>query len=226
MEPNISYHEKIISHLLLLLFEEIDINSRGEIEWKDFVNYIILLSDKNSIENSYYVLHMYNQSINIVFYNMEKKKVEAFEIDIMETHKETNNLEINELNIKSEKMVKIEEEEKNKKLEKFNNKLNEKLTPQNNQDNNILRDQEINKDKIQRIPTPENVKNEIDKIKNLKINSPINTISTKKIYENFYPIKVYFSEEYDIIFISSSNYNISVWKFVNKKYKFKYINKN
>ena len=134
-EPNIPHREKIIINLLSRLFEEIDINSKGEIEWKDFVNYIILLSDKNSIENSYYSLHMYNQSktvinhksinpeknqkfkfmtesdiinfcfyiekykllgivhegkSNIVFYNMEKKKVETFEIDIMETQKEIN----------------------------------------------------------------------------------------------------------------------------------------
>ena len=271
-EPNIPHREKIIINLLSRLFEEIDINSKGEIEWKDFVNYIILLSDKNSIENSYYSLHMYNQSktvinhksinpeknqkfkfmtesdiinfcfyiekykllgivhegkSNIVFYNMEKKKVEAFEIDIMETQKEINNLEINELNIKAEKMVKKEEEEKNKKLGIFNNKLNAKLTQQYNQEkeNNTLKDQEINNDKIQRIPTPENVKNEIDKINNLKINSPINSISTKNKYENFYPIKVCFSEEYDIMFISSSNNKISAWKFDNKKYEFKNINK-
>ena len=268
-EPDLPHREKIIINLLSRLFEEIDINSKGKIDWKDFVNYIILLSNKNSTENSFYLLHMYNQSktvinhkslnseknqkfkfmteteiinfcfyiekykllgivhegkSNIVFYNMEKKRVETFEIDIMETQKEINNLEINELNMKAEKMIKKEEDDKNKKLGIFHSKLNAKLAQQNNQENTTLKDKETNNDKVQRIPTPDNVKDEIAKINNLKIFSPINNISNKNKYENFYPVKVCFTEEYDILFIASSNNKISAWKFDNKKYEFRNIN--
>ena len=268
-KPDIPHREKIIIKLLSRLFEEIDINSKGEIEWKDFVNYIILLSNSNSIENSMYALQNYNQSktvinhksinseknqkfkfliesdiinfcfyiekykllgivhegkSNVVFCDMEKKKVESFEIDIMETQKEINDLEVNELNLKAEKMVKKEESEKNKKLGIFHGKLSAKLTQQNSQENSKENIREISNGKTQRIPTPENVKNEIAKINNLKLHSPINNIGNKNKYENFYPIKVCFSEEYDIMFIASSNNKISAWKFDNKKYEFKNIN--
>ena len=268
-KPDIPHLEKIIIKLLSRLFEEIDINSKGEIEWKDFVNYIILLSNSNSIENSMYALQNYNQSktvinhksinseknqkfkfliesdiinfcfyiekykllgivhegkSNVVFCDMEKKKVESFEIDIMETQKEINDLEVNELNLKAEKMVKKEEDEKNKKLGIFHGKLSAKLTQQNSQENSKENIREISNGKTQRIPTPENVKNEIAKINNLKLHSPINNIGNKNKYENFYPIKVCFSEEYDIMFIASSNNKISAWKFDNKKYEFKNIN--
>ena len=45
--------------------------------------------------------------------------MEKFEIDIMETQKEITKYEINEINLKAEKMIKKEEEEKEKKLGNF-----------------------------------------------------------------------------------------------------------
>ena len=259
-KPDIPHREKIIIKLLSRLFEEIDINSKGEIDWKDFVNYIILLSNISSSENHLYLLENYHQiktvinhkslnsdknnnykflsepdiisfcfyiekykllgivhdgKSNIIFYNMEKKKVEPFEIDIMETQIDINNFEINEFNMKAERIIKKEEEERNKKLGIFHSRLSAIITHQNNKEN--IKE----KDKIQRIPTPDNVKNEIAKINKIKMFSPSNK---KNKYENFYPIKICFVEEFDIIFISSSNNKISAWKFDNKKYEFKNIN--
>ena len=266
-EPDLPHREKTIIKLLSRLFEEIDINSKGEIEWKDFVNYIIFLSNMNTAQNSLYSLQSYTQSkINInhknineknlknkndvhaeiinfcfylkkykllgiahegdshvIFYNIDKKKMENFEIDIMETQKEITKYEINEINLKAEKMIKKEEEEKEKKLGKFQNKLNQLKTQINNKDikkdNDKDDSKEKEKNKIQRIPTPENIKLEIEKIN--KINSPILQNLSTKI---FYPICICFNEESDIMFISSSNNKISAWKFDNKKYEFKNIN--
>ena len=262
-EPDLPHREKILIKLLSKLFEEIDINSKGEIEWKDFVNYIILISHINSNEKSLYSLQTYTQSktvinhksvnsennekykfitepdiinfcyyiekykllsiihegkTNIIFYNIEKKKIEPFEIDIMETQNEITNLEINELNLKAENIIKKEEEEKNKKLGKFQSKLSARITQQNSTS------KEKENYKTQRIPTPEKVKNEIAKINLNKSNSPKNNISKKNRYEFFYPIKLCFVDEYDIMFISSSNNKISAWKFDNKKLEFKNIN--
>ena len=265
-EPDIPHRERKIIKLLSRLFEEIDINSKGEIDWKDFVNYIVLLSNINTTENYLYLLQNYHQSktvinhkslnseknknykflsepdiisfcfyiekykllgivhegkSNIIFYNIEKKKIEPFEIDIMETQEDINNFEINELNMKAEKLVQKEEEERNKKLGIFHSKLTATLTHQNIKDNNKENHKDNIKDKFQRIPTPENVKNEIAKINKNKLFSPSNK---KNKYDNFYPIKTCFVEEFDIIFISSSNNKIGAWKFDNKKYEFKNIN--
>ena len=261
-EPNLPHREKIIIKLLSKLFEEIDIDSKGEVEWKNFVNYIITLSNINASENSLYTLQMYNQSktviehrsinseksekykfitepdkisfcyyiskykllsivhegkSNIVFYNLDKKKIEEFEIDILETQNEITNFEINELNMKSEKLIKKEEEEKNKKLGRFQNKLSTKIT----QINYTEKEKEKENYKTITIPTPIKVKDEIAKIN--KMNSPTNIIKKNK-YENFYPIKICFVEEFDIMFVSSSNNKISAWKFDNKKLEFKNIN--
>ena len=265
-EPNILHREKKIIKLLSRLYEEIDINSKGEIDWKDFVDYIILLSNINTSENYLYLLQHYHQSktvinhkslnseknqnykylsepdvisfcfyiekykllgiahegkSNIIFYNIEKKKVEPFEIDIMDTQEDINNFEINELNIKAENLIKKEEEERNKKLGIFHSKLSATISLHSVKENHKENNKNNNKEKIQRIPTPENVKNEIAKINKNKLFSPWNK---KNKYENFYPIKICFVDEFDIIFISSSNNKISAWKFNNKKYEFKNIN--
>ena len=261
-KPDLPHREKILITLLSRLFEEIDINSKGEIEWNNFVNYIILLSNTNANENSLYSLQTYNQSktvvghkslnseknekykyisepdiisfcyyiekyklltivhegkSNIIFYNIEKKKIEPFEIDIMETQNAITNLEINELNVKAEKIIKKEEEEKNKKLGKFQSKLSGKITTYNNS-------KDKDNYKTQRLPTPPKVKSEIAKINQINLNSPNNNIIKKNNYEYFYPIKACFADEYDIMFISSSNNKISAWKFNNKKLEFKNIN--
>ena len=135
-EPNLPHREKMIIKLLDRLFEEIDINSKGEVEWKNFVNYIINISNVNANENLLYTLQIYNPSktvinhrsinsenmkykfisepdvisfcyyiekykllsivhegkSNITFYNIDKKKIEPFEIDIMETQRAINKL--------------------------------------------------------------------------------------------------------------------------------------
>ena len=188
---NLPEREKILIKLLSRLFDEIDINSNGEIQWNDFTNYIINISNFNTNENSLYSLQSYTQSKTIInhqdindnnsklkymssesnvisycfyiekykllgivhegkskimFYNTEKRKNELFEIDLMDTQKEINEYEINELNKKAEKMVQKEEEEKKRKI-----KLMEQL-------NNKIKYNIKEKD---RVPTPDSVKREI-----------------------------------------------------------------
>ena len=247
---NLPEREKILIKLLSRLFDEIDINSNGEIQWNDFTNYIINISNFNTNENSLYSLQSYTQSKTIInhqdindnnsklkymssesnvisycfyiekykllgivhegkskimFYNTEKRKNELFEIDLMDTQKEINEYEINELNKKAEKMVQKEEEEKKRKI-----KLMEKL-------NNKIKYNIKEKD---RVPTPDSVKKEIKIINNININD-----IKKNLNEiQYYPIYTCFAEDYDILFISSSNNKISAWKFNNKKNEFKNIN--
>ena len=267
-EPNLPHREKMIIKLLDRLFEEIDINSKGEVEWKNFVNYIINISNVNANENLLYTLQIYSPSktvinhrsinsenmkykfisepdvisfcyyiekykllsivhegkSNITFYNIDKKKIEPFEIDIMETQRAINKLEINELYMKAEKNIKKEEEKKNKKLGKFQSKLTAKMTQNNSKEKEKDKEKDKENKQKQRISTPENVKNEIMKINKINLPSPVNNIGNKNKFEKFYPIKICFADEYDIMFISSNNNKISAWKFDNKNYEFKNIN--
>ena len=244
---NLQHRETIIIKLLSRLFDEIDINSNGVVQWNNFVNYIINISNMNLHEQSLYSLQSYTQSktvINhqdnsennklklmasdtniisycfyiekykllgivhegkskIIFYNIEKRKIEMLEIDLMETQKEINELEINELNIKAENMIKKEEEEKERKI-KFMEKINNRI--------------KYNNKEKERIPTPDSIKKEIKIINDGSIND-------KKSQEiKYYPIYACFVDDYDILFISSSNNKISAWKFNNKSNEFKNIN--
>ena len=252
-KPDLPNREKIIIKLLSRLFNEIDINSNNEIEWKDFVNYIISISNISTNKKSLYSLQSYNQSktvINhqnlndnnskfknmssdsnivnfcfyiekyklvgivhegkskIIFYDAEKRKMDLLEIDLMDTQKDINECEMMEINLKAAKLIKKEEEkEKERKLKavKFNNKIRFN-----------------NKNENERIPTPESIKREITKINNSN-NSYQNDIKNKKEFK-FYPIYACFSDDYDILFISSNNNKISAWKYNNKKNEFKNIN--
>ena len=249
---DLSHRETIIIKLLSKLFDEIDINSNGEIQWNDFVNYIINISNINLNEKSLYSLQCYTQSkttINhidnneknskfkymssdsniitycfyiskykllgivhegkskIIFYNTEKRKIEMLEIDLMETQKEINEYEINELNIKAEKMIKKEEEEKERKI-----KLMEKL-------NNKIKYSNKEKER-ERLPTPDSVRREIKIINNTSNNDVQKNLKEIK----YYPIYACFVDDYDILFISTSNNKISAWRFDYKRNEFKNIN--
>jgi hypothetical protein len=65
-KPDLPNREKIIIKLLSRLFNEIDINSNNEIEWKDFVNYIISISNISTNKKSLYALQSYNQSKTVI----------------------------------------------------------------------------------------------------------------------------------------------------------------
>ena len=64
-------------------------------------------SDSNIITYCFYISKykllgiVHEGKSKIIFYNTEKRKIEMLEIDLMETQKEINEYEINELNIKA-----------------------------------------------------------------------------------------------------------------------------
>ena len=63
---NLPHRETMIIKLLSRLFDEIDINSRGEIQWQDFVNYSINISNMTTNEQSLYSLQNYTQSKTVI----------------------------------------------------------------------------------------------------------------------------------------------------------------
>ena len=60
--PNIPNRSRILVKLLSRLFDEIDLNSNGDLEWEEFVNYIINSSYQQNYENSSYGLLHYSLS--------------------------------------------------------------------------------------------------------------------------------------------------------------------
>ena len=57
--PNLPNREETLIKLLSRLFDEIDLNSNGDLEWEEFVNYIINSSYHQNYENSLYALQQY-----------------------------------------------------------------------------------------------------------------------------------------------------------------------
>ena len=257
--PNIPNREEILIKLLSRLFDEIDLNSNGKLEWDEFTNYIIHSTNEIHFDNSIYRLKHYSisnklidrrdnnkdeigyglstSSINgndnvgyafyiekynligivqegkskIFFYDGESCQKKNFEINIKDTQSEIEQIEIEELNKKTEILL---EKEKKNSFELPKTTTNKK--------NNILN--------LLRVPTPEKVKKEIYNINNGDFikNKKKQEIKTKQLKITI--IKTIFIEEYDILLISSSNNKITAWKYnrslsdfqnVNSIYKFK-----
>ena len=64
--PNLPNREKTLIKLLSRLFDEIDLNSNGDLEWDEFVNYITNSSYHHNYENSVYSLQQYSLSKNTI----------------------------------------------------------------------------------------------------------------------------------------------------------------
>ena len=60
--PNLPDRTNILIKLLSRLFDEIDLNSNGDLEWDEFVNYIINSSYQQNYEFSEYGLQFYSLS--------------------------------------------------------------------------------------------------------------------------------------------------------------------
>ena len=70
--PNIPNRTNILIKLLSRLFDEIDLNSNGYLEWEEFVNYIINSSYRQNYEFSEYGLQFYSLS-NENFFNHQEE---------------------------------------------------------------------------------------------------------------------------------------------------------
>ena len=277
--PNIENRTKILIKLLSRLFDEIDLNSNGDLEWEEFVNYIINSSYQQGKENSSYNLQhyslskeeffdhqddfdnvIYNSSVKkieniithcfyikkfkligivhegksrILFFNADNNKKKNFVIDLAETQKEINKMELKELNKKI--LIKLEKERKHrieiqnyynndnfKQLKKLNsnnenndinnNDINNNINNLNNKNNNINKEDK-NKPK----------KNISQKNKSYKIENEEDTSKDKSI-KGLYALATCFINEFNLLFISSSNNKISAWKYDFKTEEFKNVN--
>ena len=236
--PELPNREEILIKLLIRLFSEIDIDSDHYLTWDEFSNYIIHVTNSKKVEYSVYNLQQYLLSkenfelfenknkgylankndidyfSNNVYYCFYVNKLKAiglcyegnnkifffdtltlkrngYTIDLLLSLKEIDKYEINELEEKTEEKLREQEE----KIEKLMNKRGEA----NNAKNEILR---------------KSVQNKNEK-------SPKNIINKKKEFFKFsknikrvmHIINTCFADEYDLLFISTTNNKISSWKF-------------
>ena len=165
-----------------------------------------------------------------MFYNVETNKREGKEINLIETQEEIDKFEINELEHKTKVMLQKESEKIRllmmKRLDKFNsrhrNKPNDSLMPFKTQTHINLIKKRLNRSKqkeSERVPTPLSIAREIRLIKG-------NNAFNKNLYKfrKLHTLCVSFVEEYDLLFISSSNNKISAWRFDQELYAFKNVN--
>ena len=277
--PELTNREEILIKLLSRLFDQIDLNSNGDLEWSEFMNYIVENSFRknfqkvsNSLQhyaicrNNFTILGMgvkeefeknnllsnFNQLISycfyiqkykllgvvhenkssIIFYNVETNKREGKEINLLETQEEIDKFEINELEHKTE--IKLQKESEKiklliqKKQEEINlfktrNKFKDSLIPYKTHDElkTKNKNKSNNKPKLtERIPTPLSIAREI------RIIRGNNFFNNKDLYKfrKLHTLCVYFVEELDLLFISSSNNKISAWRFDQELFAFKNVN--
>ena len=153
------------------------------------------------------------------------KKLKA-QIDIKETQKEINELEIIELNNRAVELVKKEDEEKKIKMklhQEYISKMKKNLNKSSDSNSQVLNNSSSikqsslspkrNKKEINE-KTPEKLKHELAKINNDKLDS-INKSINKKLTV----LTTEFIPEYDTLLVSSSNNKISAWKYFEGEFK-------
>ena len=281
--PNIENRTKILIKLLSRLFDEIDLNSNGDLEWEEFVNYIISGSYQQSKENSSYNLHyyslskeeffdhqdefdnvIYNSSVKkieniithcfyirkfkligivhegksrILFFNSVNNKKKSLVIDLAETQKEINKMEMKELNKKI--IIKLEKERQHRiEIQNYynNDNFNQLKILRNNDNNN----NDINNNQTQEKQLNNEDKNKDNKDNNNNNNTEVKNkeIKKRKIYKieneeemgknknikGLFALTTCFIDELNLLFISSSNNKISAWKYDYKTDEFKNVN--
>ena len=272
--PELCNREEILVKLLSRLFDQIDLNSNGDMEWSEFMNYIVDSSFQKNFQKAANTLQHYalckttlaltpipggeeidknnllsnfNQSIsycfyiqkykligvvhdnksNIIFYNAETNRKLKIEINLNETQDEIDKLEINELNYKAKVLLEKESEKARQLLIKqkenmisFRKKNNIKESIDFNSIKFINKEISRSKKKEkERVPTPISIKKEIKMIKGTTFKS-----KKKKINRKLSILNIFFVEEFDLLFISSSNNKISSWKYDIELSGFKNVN--
>ena len=273
--PDIPDRTNILIKLLSRLFDEIDLNSNGDLEWDEFVNYIVNSSYQQNVHFSPFKLKQYslskedffehqeeinnpglNNVVNktenlivhcfyikkykmigivhegrskILFFNSENNKKKNLIIDLVDTQNEINKMEIKELNRKT--LIKLEKE-RLQRLEIQNFYNNENLNQvklENITQNKKVHFNEVDKTNLdnqnQNNNTSKNTNTNTKPSGNYKLNNEEGTSMSKKKYnKGLFALTTCFVEEFDILFISSSNNKISAWKYDYKSEEFKNVN--
>ena len=276
--PDLCNREEILVKLLSRLFDQIDLNSNGDMEWNEFMNYIVdssfqknfqkvsntlqhyaicktslaltsvpggeeidknnLLSNVNqSVSYCFYIQKykligvVHDNKSNIIFFNAETNIKEGKEINLIETQDEIDKFEINELDHKTKIMLRKESEKARQLFLKqketiisFRKKNNIKLSidafKHEKHLTHLAKKEITKKSEKERIPTPLAISREIRLIKG---NNFLNN-KKRNFNRKLSTLNVFFVEDYDLLFISSSNNKISSWRYDLESKGFKNVN--
>ena len=293
--PSLPDRNKILIKLLSRLFDEIDINSNDNLEWSEFINYLIsnanndisynitntkryiisktplihkekniLYKKINSISQydivsySFYIPKykligiVHENKSKIIFFDSETHLKENTEIDLMQTQNQIDEYELNELNKKTQLLLKIESEMKkiiknNEKI-RLKKKVNDVISYNNrnilSSDNRkyikkttknlslLLRKQKKNTMRLKSFDKNKNEEEDDDEESvipklnkyDLNIQKELKLLSLGKKYMKLCTITTFFSEKYNLLFVSSTNNKISGWQFYPTSREFKNVN--
>ena len=235
--------EEILIKLLSRLFDEIDINSNGLLDWNEFVNYTI--NSNSSINN--------NRDINRSLYSLQKYILCENKIN----HQEVNKIVGTKFNymssmnenisycfyIEKYKLLGVAHDGQSKinffdmethcktiseiDLITIENNINRLMFNKLSKNSEQLLMKEIKKEinNSKRVETPDSLKSEIKNINQEKIFDSNKNVNNKYKKERKYSaVCALFIEESDILFISSTNNIVSAWKYNQLKKEFKNIN--
>ena len=188
-------------------------NTIDDSEYTDIISYAFYIEKFNLVG-----LVQESRSV-IYFYDGTTCKKSKAVIDIKETQREIDEIEIKELDGKAEEMVKREEEEKKKKrlkhAENYKKLINEFSNNSNGPSRSNSGDIRTEKKKQEkRVATPEKLKKELKRIKHENYSSLKNAVNKKLTI-----LSTVFIPEFDTLLISSSNNKISAWKYSNGDFK-------
>ena len=204
--------------------------SKNTIEQKDFSD---LITHTFYIEKFNLIGIVVEGKSQITFYDGDTCKKTKTYIDIKETQSKIDKLEINLLEKRAEEVLMKKEEEKKLKFQLHNEKLNKKrknnyynfigntLTKKKSDSDNEKDSMDINKTDMNYNMSLEN---KIDRPKNTYVKTSVNIENKKhKKVKDFHKkltiLCTCFVDEFNLLFVSSSNNIISAWKYVEQDFK-------
>ena len=241
--PELPDRKNIMIKLLAKIFEEIDIDNNRNISWDELLEFIVnasvsIESKKNYepksfiplkkiIDDSEYtdiVSHaFYIEKFNLIgiviegksyilFYNGENcQKQKAF-IDVKETQQKIDEMKLKELEEKAKEQIEREEELKIMKLKNNVNLQKIKGALKNiDYEKNFKNTHKIIE---KRDETPEKIKKKLN-----KLNPDFFKNNKKDFNKKLTILSTIFVDEYNILFVSSSNNKISAWEYDQNEFK-------
>ena len=247
--PELPNRDIVMKKLLAKIYEDIDLDNNKKVSWDELIEFMMNASYniqnkknyesknfiplKKIIDDSEYtdiVSHaFYIEKYNLIgiviegksyilFYEAENcKKQKAF-IDVKETQQKIDEMKIKELGERAKEKLERKEE---LKLLKLKNNLNlqkiKGITTSVDFEKNSLKKNKFNLDINsikKRDETPEKIKREL---KHLNADYIIN--NKKDFNKKLTILCTVFVNEYDILFVSSSNNKISAWKYEENEFR-------
>ena len=241
--PELPNREITMQKLLAKIYEDIDLDNNKKVSWDELIDFIMyasysIQSKKNYEPRSFIPLKkiiddtefsdivshaFYIEKYNLIgiviegksfilFYDADNCKKQKATIDVKETQQKIDEMKIRELEEKAKEKLERKEEIK---LLKLKNNINlqkiKGLTNSNDYDKKLNFEIKLIK---KRDETPETIKKELK-----HLNGDYFKNNKKDFNKKLTILCTVFVNQYDILFVSSSNNKISAWKFEENEFR-------